>query len=66
MYIPRLRKRENIMKEIKKIDPDTALTEYLIERLAKTGEITEIRYGNACLINLDELFDYFHKKDKKK
>lgn len=66
MYIPRLRKRESIMKEIKEIDPNTALTEYLIERLSKTGEITEIKYGNACLINLDELFDYFHKKDKKK
>ena len=66
MYIPRLRKRETIMKEIKQLDPDTALTEYLIEKLAKSGEIIQIRYGNACLINLDELFDYFHKKDEKK
>lgn len=54
------------MKEIKQLDPNTALTEYLIEKLAKSGEIAEIRYGNACLINLDELFDYFHKKDEKK
>ena len=65
MYIPRLRKKGNIINEIKKIDPNTAITEYLIDRLVKEGKITEIQYGNACLINLDELYDYFHKKDNK-
>ena len=63
MYIPRLRKKESVIKEIKKIDPNTAITGYLIDQLTKEGEITEIKYGNAKLINLDELFDYFHKKD---
>lgn len=66
MYIPRLRKKENIMRIVKKLDPKTALTYNLIHKLARTGEITEIKYGNACLINLDELFDYFHKKDTDK
>lgn len=66
MYIPRLRKKDNIMKIVKKIDPNTALSEYLIDRLVKNGEITSIRYGNACLINLDELFDFFNKKEKEK
>ena len=66
MYIPRLRKRENVIKEIKKIDPNTALTGYLIERLTKENKITKIKYGNAWVLNLDELFDYFHKKDEKK
>ena len=66
MYIPRLRKKDNIMKIVKKIDPNTALTKYLIDRLVKNKEITAIRYGNACLINLDELFDFFSTKGKKK
>lgn len=65
MYIPKLRKKENIIKELKKIDPKTAITYTLIHKLASTGEITQIKYGNAWLINLDELADYFYKKDKK-
>ena len=66
MYIPRLRKKDNIMKIVKEIDPNTALTKYLIEQLIKKGKITAIRYGNACLINLDELFDFFYLKRKRK
>lgn len=62
MYIPRLRKQERIMDDIKKIDKITAITQYLIEQLTKSGEITRIKYGNAWLINLDEVFDYFHKR----
>ena len=66
MYIPRLRKKINIMKIVKEIDPNTALSKYLIDKLVKDGEITSIKYGNACLINLDELFNYFYKKRNKK
>lgn len=66
MYIPRLRKKEEVIRIVKQLDPNTALTYDLLHKLAKTGEITEIRYGNACLINLDELFDYFNKKDTDK
>ena len=55
MYIPRLRKKDNIMKIVKEIDPNTALSECLIDQLVKDNKITSIRYGNACLINLDEL-----------
>lgn len=66
MYIPRLRKKERIMDEIKKIDKDTAITQYLIERLCQEGKITKIKYGNAWLINLDEVFDFFHKRENDK
>lgn len=66
MYIPRLRKKENVIKEIRIIDPHTALTYHVIHKLTLSKEITEIHYGNAHLINLDELYDYFYKKGKKK
>lgn len=65
MYVPRLRKKEKIIDDIKKLDKDTAITQYLIERLCQEGKITKIKYGNAWLINLDELFDYFTTKENK-
>lgn len=54
------------MDDIKKIDKDTAITQYLIERLCQEGKITKIKYGNAWLINLDEVFDFFHKRENDK
>lgn len=65
MYIPKLRKQENIAKDIKKIDKNTAITGYLIEKLTKEGKITRIKYGNAWLINIDEIADFFNKRRKK-
>ncbi len=64
MYIPKLRKQENIAKDIKKIDKNTAITGYLIEKLAKEGKITRIKYGNAWLVNIDEIADFFNKRRK--
>lgn len=64
MYVPKLRKKDNIAKEIKKIDPNTAITVYLVNNLIKKGLISKIEYGNACLINIDELADFFSKEQK--
>lgn len=63
MYIPRLRKKENITKDIQKEDKKSALKYNLIFKLTQTGEITQIKYGNAWLINLDELYDFFTTKE---
>ncbi len=65
MYIPKIRKKMNVVPELKELDKDTAITEWLIEKLIKTGELTAIKYGNALFINLDELFDFFTIKEKK-
>ena len=64
MYIPKLRKKDTIAKEIKKIDPNTAITVYLVNDLIKKGLISKIDYGNAYLINLDELAEFFSKEQK--
>ena len=66
MYIPKLRKQDNVAKEIKKIDDNTALTGYLVETLVRKGLISKIDYGNAILINLDELAEFFTKTKKNK
>lgn len=65
MYIPKLRKKEQVIKEIKKIDPNTAVSGYLINILVKTGKISKVDYGNAHLVNLDELAEFFTKKEQK-
>ena len=66
MYIPRLRKIGQAVKEIKKLDPDTELNEYLLFQLIYRKDIKTIKYGNAWLINLDEIFRFFKTKDNKK
>lgn len=66
MYIPKLRKKQNVAKEIKKLDTNTALTENLVDVLVKKGLISTIYYGNAYLINIDELAMFFQgSKDEK-
>ena len=65
MYIPKLRKKELVINAIKEIDENTCVTTYLINTLVKKGEITKINYGNAHLINLDELAEFFTTKEKK-
>lgn len=61
MYIPRLRRINDVLKEMKAADPNCMLTWAALKRLASTGEITCLKYGNSWLINLDELYLYFTK-----
>ena len=58
MYIPKLRRISDALKEIKEKDPDTVLTRHFIEELIHSNEITALKYGDAWLINLDELYYY--------
>lgn len=66
MYIPRLRKIGHAIKEIKSIDPNTELNEYLLFQLVRKKELKTIKYGNAWLINLDDLFRFFKTKETRK
>ena len=65
MYIPKLRKKERVIKEIRKIDSGTEFTMTLLNKLIKNGEISKIDYGNAQLVNLDELAEFFSRKEQK-
>ena len=58
MYVPKLRRISDTLKEIKEKDPDTVLTRHFIEELIHSNEITALKYGDAWLINLDELYYY--------
>ena len=65
MYIPKLRKKDKVINDIRKIDPNTALTTTLIIKMIRKGEISKIDYGNAQLVNLDELAEFFSRKEQK-
>ena len=56
MYIPRLRRISDVINEMKKADPDSIITHYTIIMLIEVGKLTALKYGNAWLINLDELY----------
>ena len=56
MYIPRLRRISDVIKYVKEKDPESIITYYTIIKLIKVGKLTALKYGNAWLINLDELY----------
>ena len=64
MYIPRLKKINDILPEMKKRDPKTALKWRTVQYMIKQGAITSIKFGDAWLINIDELYNYFTKAGK--
>lgn len=44
--------------EIRKEDPDTAITEYFIRQLVNTGEIPSMKANSKSMINMQDLYDY--------
>ena len=56
--IPRLRTLPQAMEEIKKADPDTAMTMRALRRMVNTGEIPTVAVNSKKLINLDLLFKH--------
>lgn len=64
MYIPRFRRIEQVLKEIKETDPNTELSWKMIKQLIENGAITQKKLGNAWLINIDELYSIFWRDNK--
>ncbi|MGN0761139.1 MAG: hypothetical protein ACI4MV_04260 [Christensenellales bacterium] len=62
MYLPRLRRISDVLKEVKKVDPDTCLNYKMLVTLMKQGVITPLKYGNAWVINMDELLLFVNGK----
>lgn len=55
---PRMRTIQEAAAELKRIDPDTAITPYFIRTMVLDGTIPHVRAGNKRLINLDTLLEY--------
>ena len=62
-YYPRLRRISDVVKEMREEDPATAITYLAIKDLIKAGKITAAKYGNAWLVNLDELYNVLKGED---
>lgn len=52
--VPRMRTIHKCHAELKKLDPDTSVTEHAIRALVKQGSIPVVHAGNKVLINFDE------------
>ena len=66
MYLPRLRRLNDVLKEIKKADPRTCLTYYMLREMLKGGQLTNFQYGNSYVVNLDELYAFLKKPTLKR
>ena len=64
--IPRMRTVHEAAEEIKKLDANTAVTEYHIRRLVLDGVLPKVKAGNKYLINLDSLLDYLANPENNK
>ena len=53
--IPRMRTIPEAMRDIQKIDPNTALTVTALRRMVNNGEIPYVSVASKRLINLDIL-----------
>ena len=56
--LPRMRTVRDAALELKRMDPNTDVTEYHIRQLAVNNVIPRIMAGKKYLINLDALIDY--------
>ena len=59
MYLPRLRKLSDAYDEIKRLDPQTALTSRQLRSMMERRDLTFFQYSNAWVVNMDELFAHF-------
>ena len=56
--MPKLRLLSETYAEIKKDDPNTALTMNALRCLVKTGEIPSVQIGRKRLVNYEKLLEY--------
>ena len=55
----RIRTIRQAAAEIRKTDPETAVTEYAIRQLVKSGQIPAVMSGNKALLNMDDVIKHF-------
>lgn len=57
--LPRMRTARGAIEEIRKMDPNTEITESAIRRAMKRGDVRTVANGRKLLVSLDELLKYF-------
>ena len=59
MYIPKLRRISDVIKEMKVQDPASPISWYFLRELCRICKINTLKFGNSWLINVDELYAFF-------
>lgn len=55
---PKMRTAEQAIEELKRVDPETALTVRAVRRMISSGEIPHIKVGTKLLIDFNGLCSY--------
>ena len=58
--VPKMRTLPEAIKELKKIDPETAFTLRALRRAVNNGEIPVTYVGSAVLINFNMLLNFLY------
>lgn len=58
--MPQIRTIKGAADEIKKVDPNTAITEYRIRLLVNEKLIPSVSVGNRKLVNMDDVWNCFN------
>ena len=58
--IIKMRTIKQCYQEIKKLDSDTAITEWFIRCLCKQGKVKHFMTGTKTLVNFDDLINYLN------
>ena len=56
----RMRTIKQCVEEIRKLDSDTAVTEWFVRCLCKENKIKHFMSGNKTIVNLDDLLRYLN------
>ena len=65
-YLPRMRTLDECYRELKELDPNTAVSKYFVRRLALSGAIPTVKCGCKRLINLDGLIAYLNEPHRQR
>ena len=63
---PRMRVCKKCMEELRKEDPETAVTEYYIRQLVRNKKIAYVKSGRRTLINYESLLEYLNQPENER
>lgn len=64
--IPTMRSIPAVVAEIRKYDPETAVTEHYIRILVKEGRIPHRNAGRKVLVSMDAVYSYLSGEDNRR
>ena len=57
---PRIRTINAAWAELRKMDPDSCVSQHFIRELVACGEVPSLRSGNRYLVDFDALLDFLN------